>query len=273
MNNMNSNIFTSLANSGRAACLFILVLSTAGLSYGQNTSLLVYVNTGTPRDAQSMAALQSTVGGLNAGGNSNGYFYQLAAVNTFARAYELAQDKPPGVNAVIGIAHMIKDSDPVTVADTSNISELADKFDENFIRSFHCEAEGDIDNDDIGRGIAKFNFHKYRQTDGTIYDPSGSSSGSSSGAGGVSSGTGGGSFGTGGTWVTLELMGQYSYFKSDGTLVVVAYKYTVMVFISFGGNVNEQLSMMGLPLGSGRHHGTLIAVCRLSPAPTSGPCT
>lgn len=236
---MSNYIFNSLAKTRRACWFCILVSLTSAISYGQYTVLLVYVNTGTARDAQSMAALQSTVGGLNAGGNSAGYFYQLAAVNTFSRAYELAQDKPPSVNAVLGIAHKINGSDPMTLKDTTPDSEHASEFDMRFIRSFHCEEEGNIDNDDIGRRIANTYHHKYRQTDGTMYDPSGSGSGSSSGPGG----DGSGGSGSGGTWVTWQLTGQYSYFDSNGTMHVVAYSYTVTVYIPGSGNGNDQLAM------------------------------
>ena len=240
--------------SGRAVSFCVLLFLTSAISYGQHTVLLVYVNTGTYRDAQSMAALQSTVGGLNAGGNSAGYFYQLAYVNTFARAYELARDKPPSVNAVLGIAHKINGSDPMTLKDTTPDSEYAAEFDMRFIRSFHCEEAGDIDNDEIGRRIANSFFHKYRQTDGTMYDPSGRGSGNASGTGG----DGGGTYSGGGTWVSWLLTGQYSYFDSNGTMHVVAYAYTVTVFIPDNGNSNDQLAL-AVPFPQG----TLLSPIRL----------
>ncbi len=235
---MNRLILHRFTKVSRAACFCFLAFVASAISYGQHTVLLVYVNTGLPRDARSVAALQSTVSGLNAFGNSAGYSYQLATVNNFARAYELAQDKPPEVNAVLGIAHKIRNSDPMTLKDSTPDSEYASEFDMHFIRSFHCEEEGDIDNDEIGRRIANTYRHKYRQTDGTTYDSSGT--GSSSGSSGGSSGPPGGG---GGTWVTWQLTGQYSYFDSAGTMHVVAYSYTVTVFILDGGNGNDQLAM------------------------------
>ncbi len=228
---MNRFVFFRFTEVSRAVCFSLFVLAASVTSFGQHTVLLVYVNTGTARDARSVAALQSTVSGLNAFGNAAGYAYQLAAVNTFSRAYELARDKPPGVNAVLGIAHKINNSDPMTLKDTTPDSEYASEFDGRFIRAFHCEEEGDIDNDEIGRRIANTYRHKYRQVDGTTYDPSGNGS-SGSGVGGSISGN----------WVTLELMGQYAYFDSNGTMHVVAYSYTVAVWVPDGGYQDQAMS-------------------------------
>jgi hypothetical protein len=211
---------------GTCICIAGLLTIFYSTAFAQSfNTAIVYVRTGDSSptgDPASISALTNMVAGLNSGATGTGYTYALVKVDTFTAAKDFNNNLPSNVQQVILVSHGVfsnrqytgnlKDTNPETTPDT--------EVDPYFIRSYHCEADGLIDSDQVGAAIAAFHGHPYRSSTSTSNSSSGSTS---TGGGGGTGGT------TSGVWVQLSYNYEYSYY-ANGVFYIIAGTSTVWVY-------------------------------------------
>lgn len=160
----------------RIICFFLVAVAIGGEALGQTRVGVIYVNSGdNTKDEGSIRDLRTMVSRLNVGGRtfSGGQSlpthlhteFRLVIVNTFAQATNMTENKSQhNVDRLILVAHgsfNYSNEYSGNLKDTTEFSTPEEDVKHLFDGTYHCNAEGKFNADQIGNLIKDLYGHDY----------------------------------------------------------------------------------------------------------------